>query len=254
MFFCTNRIGVEKLMVDDEISLLQNLIDNSNNMAAITGAGISMSAGINDMEHLNFAATIQMMSETILKIQPKHYYKIVRKGFLDGTFIKGPTIAHRKLAELEQSGKLKGIVTTNIDCIHTVAGNKNVAEIQGSFGVNKCLKCGKNYNDINIWNQGSCPKCTECGSAVCAFPVFSHVGVNNPDVYKAREWLSQADLILVIASKGMYSGTYWNHLNRKAKIVQINTKRTQFDDIAFLNIHRKADDVMDHINCFERKV
>ncbi len=144
--------------MDSQIKELQNYIDNSNKIAAITGAGISMSAGINDMEHLNFPATIQMMSETVLKATPKHYYNIVRKGFLDATFNNGPTIAHQKLAELEKKGKLLGIVTTNIDGMHTVAGNKNIAEIQGSFGVNKCLSCGKEYNDLTVWNQGNSPK------------------------------------------------------------------------------------------------
>lgn len=96
-----------------QIAKFQVMINESHRIVAITGAGISMSAGINDMEHLNFASTIQMMSETVLKTSPKHYYKIVRKGFLDATFIDGPTIAHKKLAELEQSGKLRGIITTN---------------------------------------------------------------------------------------------------------------------------------------------
>ncbi len=102
----------------------------------------------------------------------------MRKGFLDATFINGATIAHKKLYELEQSGKLLGIVTTNIDCMHTVAGNRNVAEIQGSFAINKCLRCNKEYNDVNMWNQGKSPKCL-CGGSICAFPVYSHVGVNN---------------------------------------------------------------------------
>ena len=240
-------------MMNKEIEALQSAIISANRIVAITGAGISMSAGIKDMEHLDFLSMIQMMSETIFKKNPKHYYKIVRKGFLDATFINGPTVAHKKLAELERSGKLLGIVTTNIDCMHTAAGNKNVAEIQGSFGVNICLKCGKEHNDMNIWNKGVCPKCQECGGAISAFPVHSHVGLYHPAVQQARQWLSNADLILVIASKGMYGGVYFSHINPKAKIIQINPKETEFDRVASVNIRMQADDVFKQISCFERQ-
>lgn len=233
--------------VKEQISRLQQLIDESHSIVAITGAGISVSAGINDMEHLNFASTIQMMSETVLKTSPKHYYKIVRKGFLDATFIDGATIAHKKLAELEQSGKLKGIITTNIDCMHTVAGNQNVAEIQGSFRINECLKCKKEFIDVTLWNQGSVPKCPECGGVLSPFPVRSHVGVYQPAAQQARQWLQGADLVIVIGSKGMYGGVYFNHLNRNTRLVQINPKRTEFDSMAILNIKMPADKVMAQI-------
>ena len=235
--------------MDAQIEKLQKLIDDSERIAAITGAGISVSAGINDMEHLDLPSTIQMMSETILKTVPKHYYRIVRKGFLDATFEKGPTEAHKKLAELEKSGKLIGIITTNIDCMHSATGNKNVAEIQGSFRINICLGCGCEYVDLNLWNQGSVPRCPKCKGYLSAFPVHSRVGTYEPAVRQARKWLSQADLILTIGSKGMYCGVYWNHVNPGAKIVQINPKSTDFDDIAILNIRAGADEILGKIHC-----
>lgn len=232
-----------------EIETLQNAVNSNYNIVAITGAGISTPAGINDMEHLNFVATIQMMSETILKTQPKHYYKIARKGFLDALFINGATVTHKKLAQLEHTGRLRGIITTNIDCLHSIAGNQNVAEIQGSFGINKCLKCGREYNDFNIWNKGNSPQCPDCGGSICPFPVYSHVGVYPPAASAAKYWISQADLILVIASKGMYGGVYFQYRKATAKIIQINPKRTEFDGIASLNIHKKADEVFEQLVC-----
>ena len=184
-----------------------------------------------------------------LKTQPKHYYKIVRKGFLDALFTNGPTITHKKLAELEHAGRLRGIITTNIDCMHSMAGNHNIAELQGSFGINKCLKCDREYNDFNIWNQGSSPKCPECGGSICPFPVYSHVGVYPTAASAAKYWISQADLLLIIASKGMYGGVYLQYRNKSAKIVQINPRQTDFDRIADLNIHKKADEVFEKIDC-----
>lgn len=235
------------VVIKEQINRLQQLIDASNSIVAITGAGLSVLAGINDMEHLNFASTFQMMSETILKTSQKHYYKFVRKGFLDATFIDGPTISHKKLAELEQMGKLRGIITTNIDCMHTVAGNQNVAEIQGSFRINECLKCGKEYIDVSLWNKGNVPKCTQCGGLLSPIPVRSHVGIYQPAARQARQWLMVAVLVIVIGSKGMYGSVYFNHLNRNTKLLQINPKQTVFDGMATLNIKTAADKVMTQI-------
>lgn len=230
-----------------EIESLKKVIDSGNKIVAITGAGISMSAGIKDMEHLDFFSTLQMMSETMLKMNPKHYYNIVRKGFLDAAFSSHGTVTHKKLAELEHNGKVTGIITTNIDCMHTLAGSVNVAEIQGSFQINKCLKCGNMYHDIDLWNRGNAPKCLKCGGAICPFPVYSKVGVYDPAIRKARKWISEADVILIIGSKGMYGNTYFQNRNIHAKIVQINPKNTGFENIAMLNIHNKTDEIFEHI-------
>ena len=118
-----------------------------------------MSSGIGDFEHWNFGSVLQMSSTFVLKTMPNKYYKAAWKSFLNPIFNIGPNITHKKLAELESQNKIQGIITTNIDHLHSLAGSKNVAEIQGSFAVNKCLKCGKQYNDINIWNKGKTPRC-----------------------------------------------------------------------------------------------
>lgn len=133
--------------MEEKISRLQEMLNASRYTVAVTGAGISVAAGIGDFQHMNFPVVLQMSSTTVLKSTPEHYYKMARKAFLDAMFQTSPTIAHKKLAEYEQDGRLQGVITTNIDCLHSLAGSKNVAEIQGSFGVNKCLSCGKQYDD-----------------------------------------------------------------------------------------------------------
>mgnify|MGYP001002815649 CR=1 FL=1 len=229
--------------MESQIAILQQLIDNSHYTVVISGAGISVSTGIPDMFHLNMADTFQFMSTALLKNAPNHYLKIAKKLFLDFMFIHGPSPAHRKLAELEENGKIQGIITTNLDSMHTLAGSKNVAEIQGSFGVNKCLKCEKRHDDVHIWNKGSAPKC-ECGGAICCFPVYSHVGLFNEAVPKARSWISKAELVIVIGAKGNYGGVYWDYLKSNTTIVQVNPEHTQFDNIAKINIREGADEVI----------
>lgn len=176
--------------MENEIQVLQHLLNESRFTLVITGAGISVSAGIPSMHGLNLAETMQFISVRLLKSAPEHYYKVARHSFLDAILGNGPTIAHTKLAELETEGKIQGIITTNLDGLHSLAGSKNVAEIQGSFGVNICLNCGKRKDDIRIWNQGKAPRC-ECGGLYCCYPVYSHVGLLQEAVKKAQSWASQ---------------------------------------------------------------
>jgi NAD-dependent deacetylase len=228
--------------MDEQIRQLQQMIDESRFTLVITGAGISVASGIPSMHGLNLAETLQFASTTVLKMAPEHYYRVARHSFLDAIFENGPSLSHKKLAELEKKGKVQGIITTNLDNLHSLAGSKNVAEIQGSFAVNACLKCGKRNNDVNIWNQGKAPRC-ECGRLYACWPVYAHVGLYNDDVPKAQEWARKAELVIVVGAIGNYGGVYWNHIRSSAKIVQINPTHTQFDSCSFLNIRKKCDEV-----------
>ena len=228
--------------MNSQIEELKSFINNSNYTIVITGAGVSVSSGIGDVEHWHLPTVLQMSSEIILKTMPKRYYKAAWKSFLEPIFNNSATVTHRKLAELENEGKKQGIITTNIDHLHSIAGSKNVAEIQGSFAVNKCLKCGKQYNDINIWNKGKTPRC-ECGGVIGAFPIYAHVGQLRTEAEKARRWVELAELIIIIGANGSYYWSYGNHINKNAKIVQINPKKTYFDSKSILNIRKKSDEI-----------
>ena len=76
-----------------------------------------------------------------------------------------------------------------------------------------------------------------------AFPVYEHIGLLDSEVLKARSWVAQAELILIIGAECRYGGVYYPHIKHNAKIVQINPKSTQFDDVAILNVRGKADDI-----------
>ena len=161
-------------------------------------------------------------------------------------FEKGPSLSHRKLAELEEEGLVDGIITTNIDHLHSLAGSQNVAEIQGSYAINRCSKCKAHDDTVDIWNEGQAPRCSICNGIMLSFPVYSHVGVYEPAMKKANQWISQADLVLVIGSKGNYS-SYLNNLSSSVKIIQINPHLTRFDDISVLNIKEEADVVFSQL-------
>lgn len=232
--------------MDTQIQELQSLLDNSRYTVVITGAGVSVASGISSMHGLNMTDMFQFISKTVLKTTPKHYYKVARSSFLDAMFNNGPSLTHKKLAALEASDKVHGIITTNLDGLHGLAGSKNVAEIQGSFGVNTCLSCGNTNNDIHIWNKGEAPRC-ECGGLYCCYPVYSRVGILQEDAHKARDWVGKADLIIAVGAEGNYGSVYWNNISPTAKVVQINPKDTPFDSISHLNIRRNSDEVFEHL-------
>lgn len=233
--------------MDEQIRRLQEFLDTSHFTVVITGAGISMAAGIKDMEHMNVFQVMQSSLELMVRARPEHSYKLLKKSFLKAMFINGPSITHRKLADLEKRSLVQGVITTNIDHLHTLAGSQNVAEIQGSYGINKCASCGQRYDDVQIWNQGKAPRCDECNGVILSFPVYSHVGVLEEDYQKAGRWMSQAELVLIAGSKGMYGG-YFERINPRAKVVQINPKQTQFDKISKFNIRKEADQVFGLLN------
>ncbi|MBO6054765.1 MAG: hypothetical protein J6P31_04530 [Oscillospiraceae bacterium] len=230
----------------NELDRLQNELDRSSYTVAITGAGISIAAGIPAMRNLNMSKMRYYLSIDYLQKKPEQYYGIVKECFLDPIFKNGPTVTHRKMAEMEQKEKLQAVITTNMDGLHGLAGSRNVAEIQGGFGQNICMKCGKRLDDIQIWNHGTAPRCS-CGGLFCNYLVYSHIGVLDSAADQACEWISKAELILITGTVGNYAMVYWHCRRPDAKIVQINPERTYFDRIADLNIRKKSDEVFSQI-------
>ncbi len=228
--------------MENQILKLYNALEESNYSVAITGAGISIAAGGVSYAGMGARGGLGMMSRN-----PENMYNGLYNIFLSAAFEHGPTEAHKALARLEEMGKLQGIITTNEDCIHSMAGAKNVAEIQGSFQINTCNDCGHRVYGYEIWNHGEMPRCPECGGVLLPYNVYSHVGLWEEDVRKAQEWISQADLILIIGTSGYFGSVYWDYRKRNARIIQINPKRTHFDQIAELNIHQAADPVFEEL-------
>ncbi len=236
--------------MDADIEKLKAAVKKSSSIVAVTGAGISVGSGGMTFSASSGSEMEEMTavgSEEILRNDPERYYRALDKFFLHSMFQCGPSRAHLALARLEDMGKMGGIITTNVDCLHTLAGSKKVAEIQGSLKINICADCGAHYDDVFIWSHGKVPECTRCGGKIWAFPFYSHIGLYDEDVKKARDMIKKADLILIIGAEGNYGGVYWPYRNRKAKIIQINPGKTYFDKEADLNIRKGADEALSWI-------
>ncbi len=227
----------------EEIEKLFDALEESSYTVAVTGAGISISAG-----GVSFSKMMPSMGPAVFgRSDPEKMYKALYRTFLKAAFEHGPTKAHLALAKLEEMGKLNGIITTNEDCIHTIAGSKNVAELEGSYQVNTCKSCGYRNFDYSIWKEGHMPRCPKCGDIMLPYDLYSHVSLWEEAVENAQKWISQAELILIIGTNGYYGSAYWDYRRRDAMIIQINPKRTNFDDVADLNIRREADPVFEEL-------
>ncbi|MCD8054204.1 MAG: hypothetical protein LUF00_09185 [Lachnospiraceae bacterium] len=218
----------------DKIQQLAEYIDRSSSIVATTGAGISVGGGGVTYGQMIFSRRGRRRGSDEGSFLPT---------YLETMFSYQPSFAHYALADLEAEGKLTGIITTNVDCMHTIAGSKNVAEIQGSLQVNCCSGCGRHYDGYEIWKQDELPRCETCGGEILPWPLYSHIGLWEADVRKARNWIAKADLILVIGTRGNFGDVYWEYRRRDAAIVQINPGRTGFDGVADLNIREGSDDV-----------
>lgn len=235
-------------MAAKPIDQLHQHLNDSSFTVAITGAGISIPAGIDVINPRTLRDAETVISTQVLRSTPDAYYAAARRWFLDPVFINGPTLTHRVLARLEEQSRLHGIITTNLDHLHTLAGSRSVAEVQGSFAINTCLDCGRRENDVRLWDQGSAPRCPACGGPLAPYPTSSGIGLLQEDVEKAQWWISRADLAVVIGTTGPYGMAYLNRLNPAAAVVQINPATTLFDQLATLNIREPADAVFGQLD------
>lgn len=218
----------------DAIAKLADYIDQSSRIVATTGAGISVGGGGVTYGQMRFSSRGMGRGEGYSSFLP---------NYLETMFSYKPSYSHYALKRLEDEGKMLGIITTNVDCMHTIAGSENVAEIQGSLQVNCCANCNAHYNGYEIWKKDELPRCKQCGDEILPWPLYSHIGIWNEGAVKARKWISQADLILAIGTRGNYGDVYWGCRNRNAAVIQINPGHTYFDSVAALNIREECDSV-----------
>lgn len=152
-----------------EIEKLQELVDQYDNIVFFGGAGVSTESGIPDFRsqdglyHQKYDYPPEtILSHTFFMKRPEEFYKFYRDKMLCDT--AKPNAAHQKLAELEQAGKLKAVITQNIDNLHQMAGSKKVLELHGSVYRNYCMKCGRFYDFAHIKASTGVPRC-ECGGS-----------------------------------------------------------------------------------------
>ncbi len=231
--------------MDDEqqIDKLKKIINDSDNIVFFGGAGVSTESGIPDFRSVDglYNQQYDYPPETILSHDffynnTDEFYRFYRNKMLYSD-VK-PNIAHIALAKLEQKGKLKAIVTQNIDNLHTLAGSKNVLELHGNVYRNYCTKCHKSY-DVNYISQNKpVPKCT-CGALIKPDVVLYQESLNSDILEKSVRFIKEADVLIVGGtSLNVYPAAGLINYYRGNKLILINKSSTPYDNRADLIINK----------------
>ena len=187
--------------MDDQIRKLKELVDSSDNIVFFGGAGVSTESGIPDFRSVDglYHQQYRYPPETILS---HSFYTAHKTEFYDFYRAKmlapdaQPNAAHRKLAQWEAQGKLKAVITQNIDGLHQKAGSREVLELHGSVLRNYCERCGKFYGLDAILHSTGVPKCT-CGGDIKPDVVLYEEGLDEHVMQKALDYLSRADMLII---------------------------------------------------------
>lgn len=242
----------------DSVTILQQLINKSKKIAFFGGAGVSTESGIPDFRSIDGLyqqkwkyPPEQIISHSFFEYDPVEFYRFYREKLVPSKEIK-PNAAHYKLAELEEKGKLLGVITQNIDGLHQKAGSKKVFELHGSTLRNYCTKCGAFYNEQFILQSENAPDklphCTKCGGIVKPDVVLYEEGLDDAIVNGAIDAISNADtLIIGGTSLVVYPAAGLINYFRGENLVLINKSQTSCDHKATLVIHQPIGQVLGQI-------
>ena len=230
--------------MDDKIMQLKKWIDESDNVVFFGGAGVSTESGIPDFRSVDglYNQKWKYPPETILSHSffvkyPEEYYRFHReKLVIDGV---KPNAAHLKLAELEQAGKLRAVVTQNIDGLHQAAGSKKVLELHGSILRSYCSACGRPYPADKMNRGEGVPRCA-CGGVIRPDIVLYEEPLDDAVVSEAIRVISGAEVLIIGGtSLNVYPAAGLIDYYRGNKLALVNLSETPYDDEADLVIHEK---------------
>ena len=187
--------------MEEKIRRLKEWIDGSDNIVFFGGAGVSTESGIPDFRSVDGLYHQQyryppetILSHTFYVRQKEEFYRFYRAKLLAPDAM--PNAAHRKLAELERMGKLKAVITQNIDGLHQKAGSREVLELHGSVLRNHCERCGRAYGLEAVLGSTGVPKCA-CGGDLKPDVVLYEEGLDEDVMAKAVHYIRQADMLIV---------------------------------------------------------
>ena len=186
----------------EAIEELKAIVAKYSNIVFFGGAGVSTESGIPDFRSVDGLYHQQydyppetILSHTFYRRNPSEFFRFYRNKmlFLDAK----PNAAHRKLAELEAQGKLKAVITQNIDGLHQAAGSRTVLELHGSVLRNYCEKCGQFHDVRYIQESADVPKCEKCGGSVKPDVVLYEEGLDQGVMNDAVDSIARADLLII---------------------------------------------------------
>jgi NAD-dependent deacetylase len=236
----------------DEVFELQQLIRESSNIVFFGGAGVSTESGIPDFRSVDGLYNQQydfppetILSHSFFMRHPEEFYKFYRDKML--AVNAEPNITHITLAKLEAAGKLRAVVTQNVDNLHQMAGSKKVYELHGSTFRNYCMKCGKFYDIEFIRNSKGVPHC-ECGGMIKPDVVLYEEGLDDDIVEKAVRAISAAEIMIIGGtSLSVYPAAGMVRYFSGKSLVLINKSVTPYDNQADLLIHAGLGEVFGQI-------
>lgn len=184
------------------IDELTELIRGSNNIVFFGGAGVSTESKIPDFRSTDGLYHQQydyppetILSHTFFMRNTEEFYRFYNQKML--ILDAKPNPAHLALAKLEEMGKLKAVITQNIDGLHQAAGSKNVQELHGSVLRNYCMKCGTFYDGIYMEHSAGVPKCEKCGGVIKPDVVLYEEGLDNNTIHNSIRAIREADMLII---------------------------------------------------------
>lgn len=238
--------------MEDSVKKLKEIVDNSDNIVFFGGAGVSTESNIPDFRSTDglYNQTYKYPLETILSHSfyvrnTEEFYRFYKDKmlYLDAK----PNKAHLKLAEWEKSGKLKAVITQNIDGLHQAAGSKKVYELHGSVLRNYCTKCGKFFSAQYILESDGVPKC-ECGGIIKPDVVLYEEGLDNEVMRNAISAIANADVLIIGGtSLAVYPAAGLIDYYRGNKLVLVNKSTTPMDSRANLLVSGSIGEIFDQI-------
>ena len=221
-------------------------------MVFFGGAGVSTESGIPDFRSVDGLYNQQwkyppetILSHSFFVRYPEEYYRFHReKLVIDGV---KPNAAHLKLAELEREGKLRAVITQNIDGLHQAAGSKNVLELHGSILRSYCSACGKPYPADKMNHGEGVPHCS-CGGVIRPDIVLYEEPLDDDVVRRAIDYIRKAEVLIIGGtSLNVYPAAGLINYYKGDKLVLVNLSETPYDNYADLVIHEKIGEVFSQI-------
>ena len=236
-------------MDEDKLKRLQAWVAEAKRIVFFGGAGVSTESGIPDFRGVDglYSQKFSDPPETIISHtyylrKPEVFFRFYRTRMLYPD--ARPNIAHLRLAQWEQEGRLLAVVTQNIDGLHQMAGSLNVYELHGSVHRNTCQRCGARYTLEEFLTLGDVPVCRVCGGRVKPDVVLYEEALDHATVEGALDAIRRADLLIVAGtSLTVYPAAAFLDEYPGNRLVLINKTPTPRDDIANLALHEKLGDV-----------
>lgn len=239
--------------MDAKIAKLNEMVLQSDNIVFFGGAGVSTESGIPDFRSTGglYSQTYKyppemIVSHTFYEECPEEFFDFYKKRML---FMNAqPNAAHKKLAQLEKAGKLKAVITQNIDGLHQAAGSKNVLELHGSVLRNYCESCGKSFPVKYVLEADGVPHCDACGGRVKPDVVLYEENLDMDVMEAAVNYISRADMLIIGGtSLVVYPAAGLLRYYQGHKLVLVNKSNTYYDSRADLVINENIGEVFSQI-------